>query len=60
MARNVAHVLTVEPPIARLMAGKPKSENETPRPNVSASRKARNRKNGNCAAVGSGLPAAGG
>src|SRR5215203_462265 len=60
MARYAAHVLQLEPPSARLKGTKPKSKNEIPSPNVSASKTARNRKKGNCPAVGSGLPGAGG
>src|SRR5918997_3164715 len=60
MARYAAHVLQVEPPSARLNGTNPKSKNEMPSPNVSASKTARNRKKGNCPAVGSGPPGAGG
>src|SRR5918999_3752626 len=59
-ARYVTHVLHDEPPRARFNGANPKSKNETPRPNVSASKAARKRKNGNCPAVGSGPPGAGG
>src|SRR5215211_6344592 len=58
MARYAAHVLQLEPPSDRLKGTKPKSKNEIPSPNVSASKTARNRKNGNCPAVGSGPPGA--
>src|ERR687894_917345 len=60
MARYAAHVLQLEPPRARFKGTNPKSKNETPSPNVRASKMARNRKNGNCPAVGSGPPGAGG
>src|SRR5215213_4649434 len=60
MARYAAHVLQLEPPKARLNGANPKSKNEMPSPNVSASKTARKRKKGNCPAVGSGPPGAGG
>jgi hypothetical protein len=60
MARYAAYVLQLEPPSARFNGTNPKSKNEIPSPNVSASKTARNRKNGNCPAVGSGPPGAGG
>jgi hypothetical protein len=60
IARYAAYVLQLEPPSARLKGTKPKSKNEIPSPKVSASKTARNRKKGNCPAVGSGPPGAGG
>src|SRR5919112_1853780 len=60
MDRYAAHVLQPEPPSARLNGANPESKNEMPNPNVSASKTASKRKNGNCPAVGSGPPAAGG
>jgi hypothetical protein len=60
MARYAAHVLQLEPPSARFNGTNPKSKNEMPSPNVSASKTAKNRKKGNCPAVGSGPPGAGG
>src|ERR671917_2401062 len=58
--RYATHVRQVEPPSARLKGTNPKSKNEMPSPNVSASKTAKNRKKGNCPAVGSGPPGAGG
>jgi hypothetical protein len=60
MARYAAHVLQLGPPSARLKGTNPKSKNEIPSPNVSASKTAKNRKNGSCPAVGAMLPSAGG
>src|SRR5919112_5892484 len=60
MDRYAAHVLQLEPPKARLRGTNPKSKNEMPSPNVSASKTASRRKKGNCPAVGSGPPGAGG
>ena len=59
-ARYAAHVLHDEPPKARFNGANPKSKKETPSPNVSASRAARKRKNGNCPLTGSGADLGGG
>jgi hypothetical protein len=46
MARYAAHVLQLEPPSARFNGTNPKSKNEIPSPNVSASKTASNRRTG--------------
>src|SRR5919107_4706174 len=60
IAMKATHVLHGGPPRARFNGANPKSKKETPRPNVTASKAARKMKKGNCPAVGSGPPGAGG
>jgi hypothetical protein len=58
--RYIAHALSLEPDEILRTTGIPNSRKETPKPNVMASKMARNKKNGSCPAVGAGPPSAGG